>query len=697
MRILNPMILLGAIGSLAISATAGAVDTSQWKCKSCPFEDEVKTASVDVGAIVPSGATTSFGDYTGLTRDDAYLGLGGTADYRNDNGTYANLTAADLGLDNRSASARIGHDGTYRLELGYSQIPRHFFDDARTPFLGVGGSVLSLPAGFPAGTTATMPLASTLHDVDIGYKRSSLEAGLLWIFGPQWTTHLSVRHDERSGTQRLGGSFFSTSSQLPAPVDQTTDMVEASASRAGKGLQFTLAYQGSFFRNSDDALTWTNPFPPVAFPPQAPSTAPGQLALAPDNQFHQISAMAGYDFTPTIRASASVAGGRLTQNASYLAATLNPNIAVTLPANSLDGLVYTFNADVRVTADLLERLRLNASYARDVRDNRTASRAYPAVVTDMFYEPDTRTNQPFSFINDRYRFDAEYRAPHDVRASAGVDVDNRERTNQEVVTTRETTVWGKLAVRALDRVSLSAKYAHGERDPSTYGVAAWVSPPENPLLRKYYLAKRSRDKAGVRADVALGEKLSIGFGADLSEDKYKETTLGLLDGRSVSADVDVAWVVTDHLRAHAFAQGERTRSHQAGSQLYAAPDWWARIEDVVDVAGAGVNQTLLKGKLELSADFTRTRSTTNVWMDVLTVTPQFPEVFTKLDSLKLQAAYRFKPKFSLIASYWYERYSANDWHYEYVAPDTVPNLLLFGNILPRYRVNVYALTLRCTL
>lgn len=685
MRTTQPLFLLGALGSLVFAATAGAVDTSQWKCESCPFEDEIKAASVDAGVIAASDAKSTFGDYTGLTRDNGYLALGGTADYRNANGSYARLRAADLGLDTRSAYATLGHDGSYRLELGFSQLPRHFFDGARTPFLGVGGSVLSLPAGYPAGTTATMPLAGTLQDADVGYRRTRLEAGLQWLFGSQWVTRIGVRHEERSGTQRLAGSFFSTSTQLPAPVDQTTDLIEAAASRSGRHLNFTLAYQGSFFRNGDDALTWTNPFP---------GPTQGQLALAPDNQFHQLAAMLGYDITPAIHASANVAGGRLTQNAAYLAATLNPALIYSLPAGSLDGLVYTFNSDVRISASVLERVRLNASYARDVRDNRTVSRAYPAVVTDMLVEDETRTNQPFSFINDRIRFNAEYRAPHDWRAALGVDVDNRERTHQEVVNTRETTLWGSLAVQALDRVSLQARYSHAARNPSTYGVATWIEPPQNPLLRKYYLAERVRDKAGVRADLALGEKLNLGLGADVARDRYRESSLGLLDGRSVSADVDLAWAPSAKTRVHAFAQGERSRSRQAGSQLYAAPDWWARIEDVTNVTGLGLRHVAMKGKLEFGADYTHTRSHTSTLLDVITVTPQFPDGFTRSDTLKLHVTLQPTRRFTVIGSYWYEDYWVSDWHYDDLASDSVTNFLPFGNVLPHYDIGAVGLTLR---
>ena len=100
----------------------------------------------------------------------------------------------------------------------------------------------------------------------------------------------------------------------------------------------------------------------------------------------------------------------MTQDDAFLPATINPNLAPTvpaLPATSLDGEADTFNASVRVTATPTDRLRVNASYARDERDNQTDSLLYPAVSTDLFLDPTPRANQPFSFTQDRYSLDAE--------------------------------------------------------------------------------------------------------------------------------------------------------------------------------------------------------------------------------------------------------------------------------------------------
>ena len=150
----------------------------------------------------------------------------------------------------------------------------------------------------------------------------------------------------------------------------------------GRRLQATLAYQASLFRNGNDALTWTNPFSNAAI-----AGTRGQLALAPDNQFHQVQATLGYQASPRIRASAELAFGRMTQDQPFLASTLNPGLTVPgLPAASLQGRADTLNAAARVTARLTERWRLNASYSHDERDNRTPSLSWksPSVIRPVY-------------------------------------------------------------------------------------------------------------------------------------------------------------------------------------------------------------------------------------------------------------------------------------------------------------------------
>jgi opacity protein-like surface antigen len=240
---------------------------------------------------------------------------------------------------------------------------------------------------------------------------------------------------------------------------------------------------------------------------------------------------------------------------------------------------------------------------------------------------------------------------------------------------------------------VALKLAHAERDNSGYGVASWINPPENPLLRKFYLAERKRDTVGARADVAITDGVNVGLNMDLAYDDYHDTALGLLYGRSANAGVDLSLAVSDNTQMHGFVQAERVRSRQAGSQAFAQRDWSALGKDTVEVAGVGIKHQALKGKLELGADLTVSRSRNDIDVDVGSSSP-FPTAKTSLDSLRLQATYKWQDNISLFGSYWYESYEAKDWHYDGVTPAAVSNLLAFGDAPPHYRVHVLRLGVR---
>jgi hypothetical protein len=223
MKIFSSLHLLAALGVLSAATGASAqADTSQWKCTSCPYPKGT-TGSVDAGLGHVSDASQKFGDYTGLHKNGAFLVLDGNVSRRGDDGYFADLWGADLGLDSRRLYGQAGREGLYSLNVGYAEIPRHLTEGARTPFLGSGGSVLTLPPGFPAADTGSMPLATTLQPIDTGFKYKRVDLGGTYIGGKDWSANLSLRHDERDGTRPVSGSFFSTSSQLVAPVNEKTD------------------------------------------------------------------------------------------------------------------------------------------------------------------------------------------------------------------------------------------------------------------------------------------------------------------------------------------------------------------------------------------------------------------------------------------------------------------------------------------
>ncbi len=694
MKIFSSLHLLAALGVLGAAAGASAqVDTSQWKCSSCPYPKGT-TGSVDAGVGTVTDASQKFGDYTGLERKGAFAILDGSVSHRSEDGYYADLWGADLGLDTRRLSGTGGREGLYSFNLGYAEIPRHLTEGARTPFIGNGGRVLSLPAGFPAVDTAAMPLDSTLQSIDTGFKYKRLDLGGTFIGGEGWSASLTLRHDERDGTRPAAGSFFSTASQFVAPVNETTDGAELTVAYATRQLQATLGYQFSSFRNEDSGLTWSNPFFPVV-----PGATTGQLALAPDNQFHQLRGTAGYDISPTMRLTGELAYGRMTQNDAYLAPTENPLLAPTvpsLPAQSLDGKIDTFNAAVKLTATPMQGLRVTGSYDRDSRDNDTPVRSYPVVTTDMFVGATPRNNTPFSYALDRFKLIGDYGGglPGNARITGGAEYDMRERTYQEVVTTRETTLWGKVAAQPTDKLTTWLKLAHSWRDNSVYGTSVWFGYTENPLLRKFYLADRRRNSIEGRLDYAISEAITLGFSADYADDDYEDSTVGLVSARSANVAVEFLAAFSERTQGRAYFQTQQIRSQQNGSEAFAGPDWTGRMKDNFDVLGIGVKHQVTPNKFDIGADFTISRSRSEVAVDNVLAAPPFPHANTSLETFKLYGTYVLRDNLSITGSYQYEHYDSQDWRLDTVSPATVSNLLALGAQPPNYSLSVFRVALQ---
>ena len=688
----NQLLLLGALSALSSAAIAAdtAVDTSQWKCESCKFEQGA-SGTVDVGAGSVSDKSAEFGQYNGLGKEGGFLIGDGSVRSRGEDGSHWNLNASNLGLDSRSLDAEGGRQGSYQLRFKYDESPHRIWDGALTPFLGSGGAALTLPAGFAAATTGAMPLTGAQQQVDLATQRKLLGVGASWIPAGNWEYAVNFRHETKDGNiLRTGGAFFVNSTQLIEPLDYVTDQVDASASYADRKFQLKLAYYGSKFSNGNHSLTWANPYAEPVFLTTFPGAGTGRLALPPDNQFHQVSASGGYQFNDRTRLSADLAVGRMTQNDDFLPYATS----VAAPGGSLNGRAKTLDAGLKLSSALTDKLRLSAAYTHNDRDNQTPQALYAMWSTDMFAGA-PRTNLPYSFTQDKLKLSAEYRASARLRGSIGADLDARKRTYQEVERTREDTAWGKLSTRLTDKLDVTAKLAHGERRiDGAYQVVAGVMPPENPLLRKYNMANRTRETAGLRADIALADTVNLGLGVESSEDKYKDSTIGLTNAKDFNINGDLSMIVGERTSLHLFANHQQIKSKQAGSQSYSVPDWSADNKDTINTYGLGIKHAAIKDKLDIGADYAVTRSRSVVNVTTGASSPAFPEVTEALDSVKLYAAYHLKDNVSLQAGYWHERYDSKDWMLDGVAPATIPNVLTMGLQAPKYSVNVVRLSVR---
>ena len=647
---------------------------------------------IEIGIGYVSDDAYKFGRYNGMYEKGPFVI--GDINIRNfyDDGRFWRVRGTNLGLESRYLRLDGGVQGSYKFFLEYDELPNYKNNTVQSPFIGIGGDILTLPSGFDINTN----LDANLNSFELETKRKRAKVGVMFIPKENWQFDIDVSHENKQGVDATGSAIANGTTQmlgnttiaiLPEPIDQDTDIVNATLSYAGNGSQVDLKYQMSLFDNNNNSLSWQDPFNPVAA---------GRMSLAPDNEFHQLSLTGGYTLPYKSRLTGLISYGRMTQNQNFQPYTINNNATTSaLPVTSLDGEVWLTNAQLKLTSRPVNRLRLNAELRYNERDNKTPVNTYDYVILDSDNYTNTATNRPLSYKNNRIKLDANYRfnAITSLRGGYKYDEMKRSYTNAEREDTEENTLFAKWKIKAHSTVDVALFAEASKRDGSDYNSLA----TENPAMRKYYLADRDRTKIGTTIDYMATDKLFLSARVDYNKDDYTDSVIGLTEAIQPVYTVDFSYQPRHNITTYGYYTYEDIESSQAGSALGTTTvDWEADFVDTFDTIGIGAKWTDL-GKWEIGADIVYSKSNGSSQMkDLLTpgTEGQYPDTKTELTSVKLWTNYNHSKQLSYKLGFWFEDYTADNWAVDGLQPYdplVVENTLLLGNEALDY--DVYVITL----
>ena len=692
--------------TLAIAATLAApaaqtdaahgVDTSEWKCESCPFPTAYESEA-DVGALYVDEDSAKFGEYNGLDDKGGYPALGASGGKRNASGTYFNYAVSDLGFDPEARLA-AGKEGRFEARLAYDELPRNAWDSTVTPYSHSGQDALVLPSGWArAGSTAGMTsLAGSLAPQRIGTERTALGAGLDYLFGDSLKFFADFRREESEGSRLGGANFIMQALQFAEPVDATHDQFKVGAVYRFKYGFARLSWYGSEYDNKLGSVTFDNPYLP-----QATDTTLGRKALAPDNQAQKLSLdgnfrLPWWDGVLNYR----FAQGTMEQDDLLLPLSTSTDLALSLPLPRarLNGDVDTTHYRASLSLRPHSRLRGRVGYRFDERDDNTAPFALAGYV-----ESDSAIAPAASSIRygyERTRLDAygEVRVLDWLYLSGGAEQDEMKRSNLVTYKTEETRSWGRLRVRPHATVEVTGTYgeAHVDADGGEYTVQAFI-PPENPLLRKFYLTNRDRDFADGMLTWTPW-RLSFALQGSYANDEYRLSELGLKSSRDYRYAGTASWAVSEKISVYATVGYQNIVTEQEGQEGLPASvlPWRATHEDEFETAGGGIQWRDIGGKLDLGLDYTYAGSRGSIDTEAAApdVAGAFPVLRSRLNALRLTAGYDVNERLSVRVSFAREDYSSSDWALQGIEAATLRNLLSMSADPYDYTVNVIGLSFR---
>ncbi len=245
-------------------------------------------------------------------------------------GDHLMLRSGSLGRHDQFYDLEATRAGWLRFRGSFSGVPHNYASDAVPLFNGVGGDVLTLPAGLLPGGSTEADVAAALaarSDHDVAVQRDQTRLALRLRALPELYLDASYGLESRNGElpSSVGFAFpeFSTSLgqtlEVTSPVDDHTQTARAALSWGGEIAQLNLAYNGSFYRNRDSSLALQQPYEQFGLIP----ITDARLALAPDNEWNNLRADAAVNLPLRSRLTGVVSWSRSTQDQDLLPPTIS--------------------------------------------------------------------------------------------------------------------------------------------------------------------------------------------------------------------------------------------------------------------------------------------------------------------------------------------------------------------------------------
>lgn len=652
------------------------------------------TNTVEVGATNTSQSSAKFGEYNGLNKSGAKAVANVSVrggDYGDSNGTKRwAISGTDLGTTSRALGVSVDNQGSWSVGIGYDELQHNLWDTYKTPYVGsMGGNRFTLPTSLlppvistvAAGTTpvgtdrasalAAINAASNQVDIYTARKNSSINAGV--NLNAQWDVRFSFNHLQQSGAKLMSFGSMSAGgaglpqgeavSILPNPTNYKTDTVNLALNWRGDQAHLTTSYFGSFFRDGYDRVD----FQTFAVNNAAGTSQIQTMSTAPSNDFHQLGVSGGYDFTPATKLTGGLSYARNTQNDAYV--TDAYSMVAAAPQTSLNGLVNTTHADLKLTNQTTSALVLSAGVKYDERRDKTASNFYKFNALDgAANHVATFANTPLSLRKTQWELAGDYRLNSDqnlrlaynredvrrwcdqyavsVGIAAGASGYYPAGTNCVVATgSYDNKLSATYKVRATEDVNLNVGYSFSKRvttsDPnaitSRIGTNGNVNLQAVPLIwginsgdfRGFYPvfdASRKEQMLKAGANWQATEKLALALGGKYTDDKY-DSLWGEQKGNSWSMNLDATYGysengsitaymtrqhrqrnMTDLLRSPTSANSAATAT---ALNIPPGANWTDTQKDDDTTVGVGAKQGgMMASRLELGEDLTYTSGKT---------------------------------------------------------------------------------------
>jgi MtrB/PioB family decaheme-associated outer membrane protein len=622
--------------------------------------------------------------------------------------------AANVGWDDQRYEASYERVGRLTVHGLWDEIPQFYSVDTKTPYTSQSLGVLVLDdatqrsiQNAQATLSAYVPAATQF---DLKEHRSVGRFDVLAHGTDQVDIRGSFTTTKHSGELPWGASFgFSNDVEVALPYDSRTNDLNIGAEWKNDRAMVRIAYDGSWFDDQSETLTWDSPLRLDDSASSGPGR--GRTTLWPSNSANTISGAGYMKFAHNTQVTGYLSSGTFSNDEPLQPFTINTALPqLTLPRATADAEAHVFSTNIGVVSHPADQWRFTARLRHYGYSNETPAGQIPQIVS---YDTSVSTSttggpQPFAHSRTDVTMDTTWTSPKYPFAitggyaytHTGYDFRTFEDTGEHGLYLSADTVGSQW-------ITLRARYDYGSRSGSGLDEASLVQIGEQPGLRQYDIANRTRNKFTAIVDVTPNEMWTISGTAGLGTEDYGDSQFGLQDTgvRTLTFDVDYAgpsgWRGGASYDYERYTGAQRSRSASPGEQA-ADPnrDWTVDTKERVNYVLIHVEPPPI-GHAEFRASYEYAFSRGSYLYGVVPGGPlpppsQLPDVHNKLQQLHLEARYRLSERLAATLSYVYEPFRVYDFAFDPTVVDSIiqPSSLVLGYVYRPYTAHSAVVGLR---
>lgn len=658
------------------------------------------TITLELSALDENDQSAKFQEYRdlrdGVTADVDLLLLKGSS--------YLEVSGRNIGLGDQSLTLGGGSYDSFKYTLFFTEIPHNYSFGARTFYSGAGTADLDYAApdrakGTDAQLRPTVGSDTNLWNTfDYGIVRKQYGGVAEVSAKSPFFVKIGAKREERTGSKPLGadsgvfadiignqGSSFGNVVEMPEPVDYLTSTATVEAGYRSKPMVLTFMGLLSSFDNDNQTLDWRNPYVTT-------ERLIETNYLAPENEYWRVGGQGVFRLPAHSTFSLRASYARLTDDlnlgtavadskaapAGGLNATNSPDyFTTTLGVNrkKFKGEIDYTSARASLDTGALQPLTLNVQYDYTGRKNHSSTVEYTNFATG-----DSVESERLEYYANHASLDLGMKLSPRTKLDLLYDFrDTRREDRDDATSTTDHSVSLRLRNSSFERLTTRLQYQHLFRSSDAEEMIPSPSLTQDSsielFVRRFDIADKDRDRAGVQFDLAVTENLDISLEYAYSRDDYDETTLGRLEDQRHEAFADLSYELPRGVLLGASAGYERVVTDQAQRQYNpgditdpaagnsrTAFNWTESLESDLWSYGLFAKVPVLPNKLDFAASWSYQKSD-GEGLFTSSRTPLLDLNDSdnyKLQALEFKAIWKAARQLELVLGYRYEKFEESD-------------------------------------